>query len=125
MNSKDILEYKYMTDLNLEAQQMIAYFNPKWIKQLIKNNMLLISLEETLESEETSEWVGFVKTMKIFIHKKFNMNSDQLKEVKDDIKEIKAGQAKMEAKIEAGQAEMKAEMKASLEAIMAKLEEKK
>ena len=111
MNSKDILEYKYMTDLNLEAQQMIAYFNPKWIKQLIKNNMLLISLEETLESEETSEWVGFVKTMKIFIHKKLGMTNDRLD--------------KMEAKIEAGQAEMKAEMKASLEAIMAKLEEKK
>ena len=114
MNSKDILEYKYMTDLNLEAQQMIAYFNPKWIKQLIKNNMLLISLEETLESEETSEWVGFVKTMKIFIQKKFNMNSDQLKEVKDDIK-------RLEAEMKAGQAEMKA----SLEAIMAKLEEEK
>ena len=118
MNSKDILEYKYMTDLNLEAQQMIAYFNPKWIKQLIKNNMLLISLEETLESEETSEWVGFVKTMKIFIQKKLGMTNDM---INGRLDKMEAGQAKIDGDIK----ELKAEMKTSLEAIMTELKEKK
>ena len=112
MNSKDMLRYSEMAELNYEAQLMWQFFKlDHYI--LVKNNKLLVSLEEAAENEENSDWVGFVKTIKIFINKKLSVTNDRLD--------------KMEAKMEAGQAKMEAgqaEIKASLKAIMTKLEEK-
>ena len=97
--------------------------------------MLLISLEEALESEETSEWVGFVKTMKIFIQKKFNMNNAMINdkldkmgtEMKADIKRLEAGQAKIDGdikEIKAGQVKMEAEIKGEIVVEMMSLDER-
>ena len=82
--------------------------------RLTKNNRMLVSLEETVENEETSEWVGFVKTMKIFINKKFGITNERLAITNDRLD-------RLEAKMEAGQAKMEA----SLEAIINELKEKK
>ena len=111
MNSKEIMKYSYVAELNYEAFLMTQNFV---LDQLVRNNMILISLEEENENEETSEWVGFVKTMKIFINKKFGITNERLSITNDRLD-------RLEAKMEAGQAKMEA----SLEAIMNELKEKK
>ena len=72
---------------------------------------LLVSLVEETDSEETNEWVGFIKTIKIFINQKHGKTIERLEaKFEGDIKRLEAGQA---------------EMKAILEAILIKLIEKK
>ena len=59
----------------------------------------MVSIEEEAESEETSEWVGYVKTMKIYIKKNLSMTyfnikgmmdrqEGEIRGVRDDVKRI-------------------------------------
>ena len=113
-----------MAELNLEAQVMCQ--DIPWRPRLLKNNRLLVSLEEAIENEETSEWVGFVKTMKIFLNKKFRVSYERLEaKIEERMDRL---EAKMEAKMEAGQAKIEAgqaKMESYLEAIVIELIGKK
>ena len=84
MNSADIMKYQYIVDLNLEAAQMMKFFHLD-IKKLVKDNKLLVSLGQELMSEETSEWVGFVKTMKIVIKRSTDGIRGMIKNVRGEI----------------------------------------
>ena len=61
MNNKTIKKYKDIAALNKEA---FLFFNAikrlTWVKSLIYNNKILLSLEVNDETKETSEWIGFV-----------------------------------------------------------------
>ena len=58
-----------------------------------KHNLLLLSLQKQDEEEETSEWIGFVQTMKIFIKRSFAYTNNrvdvQIDEVKSEMKDMK------------------------------------
>ena len=61
MNSKTIKKYQDIAALNKETFLFLnAFERSTWVKSLIYNNKILLSLEVTDETKETSEWVGFV-----------------------------------------------------------------
>ena len=63
-----------MAALNKEAYQFMNTLGLKY--HLIKHNKIIISLEVNDEGvKETSEWIGFVQTMKIYIKRHFTSHS--------------------------------------------------
>ena len=63
-----------MAALNKEAYQFMNTLGLKY--PLIKHNKIIISLEVNDEGvKETSEWIGFVQTMKIYIKRHFTSHS--------------------------------------------------
>ena len=80
MNSKTILEYKDVADLNKEIQVFLAAINVcKWNEPLIRNNKMILSLKADVGlNEESNEWVGFVQTMKIFVRKHLSLTNDKI-----------------------------------------------
>ena len=116
MNSKSIMKYQDMAALNKEAYQFMNHWGFK--HPLIKKNRLLVSLEVANDEGETSEWSGFVQTMKIFVKKQLQENQGKLidffKEknaglrhvvtsmqstVKTDINEVKSEMRSMKNKV--------------------------
>ena len=78
------------------------------IKKIVKDNKILASLGQEQLSEETSEWIGFVKTLKIFIKR----SSDGIRgEVKDVREEINAKIDGVNGKIDGVREEIKGEIK--------------
>ena len=80
MNSKEIKKYADISNLNKEAYMFFEFIGTKFFPDVIKTrcgNQLLLSIKsEDLVCEETEEWVGFVKTMKIFVSKQFNQRNE-------------------------------------------------
>ena len=128
MNSQEIMKYSYVAELNYEAFLMTQSFV---LDQFVRNNMILISLEEENENEETSEWVGFVKTMKIFIKKNLGYTTDRLE---GEIKGLEGKINGLDNKMETLQAKVEQDMlnigrvlnklENSNQAIMTKLQDK-
>ena len=49
-------------------------------------NLLLLSLQKQEDDEETSEWIGFVQTMKIFIKRSFAFSNNRMDVQIDQVK---------------------------------------
>lgn len=77
MNSQTIKKYQDIASFNKEA---FLFCNTVWKSDdsLIVENKIILSIEAMNEDSETSEWVGFVKTMKIFIKKNLGTTNDKI-----------------------------------------------
>lgn len=86
MNSKSIMKYQDMAALNKEAYNFMSFWGIK--NPLMKKNRLLLTLEIASDEGETSEWGGFVQTMKIFVKKQL---ADHMTKMQDFVKGRNAG----------------------------------
>ena len=111
MNSKTIKKYKDIAHLNKEAFMFYKTIGVSPGQNLISNNKVLLSLVVGDEQQETEEWTGFVKTMKIFVKKHLAINSERTSE------QIQVISKKVDQKIDALENKLDAKMEVILETL--------
>ena len=118
MNSKSIMKYQDMASLNKEAYQFMNHWGFK--HPLIKKNRLLVTLEVLSDEGETSEWSGFVQTMKMFVKKQLQENQYKLIEfIKGKNSGMRQAVTNMQSTMKSDISEVKSEMRSMKNKVIA------